>query len=866
MEDLLSASPQPEAVFASHAQVKNGIISLCPTVDLIAIADQHESVNVYRFNGQLAFSKKRPNAKSEVKSICWKYDGKCLAIAWSFGFMEMLSSETGKVLLNGATKTLWTSGLDPDKETGTQETDEVSCLGWGVSFSDAASVKAKTSQQTRHADQNTPEPSTDTWDNKMSRLSLDDFLDRVPNRQRLDLDLRLPDRLATLDVEKVFPLLGLPPTPAPQIGQATNAGDDWDEVFSSQTSLDAIFHSNANTDLNAVSTLIVCSDTGKVKPVLYDAMSIGFLRLPYNDKAASYKAVHVASHPYTYTHALLVEVSDDNGRGSFQSQSRVIPSSWTKLVFVPLTLNAIRSAGTSMQLIASKATQLLNLFQYIDGVGRRVEKLFGEITDFPQNRLDLLTPELDEEEFPDPSDALYQLAATGICDPQLREWLIDIVGDRGHRRWETEVDSAYSKFINAVHENLLPAIERCSVVTCTLRGLASYQDSNKKCNIRPEQFTRALEYLRSMRLILHECLSYATEERRGFAAFSKWLKFQIGLQASGSDGDSDESIEQQAGLDYRQIFKYLKDGLERSRLAFFWGSWKPQHHDAAKEDRDEIMVYDVNTTAEVLKAFKEDRLTLRGPWLDAEVPFTFLCSKLRWRVKDATGEIGLWQQDQTSIPGGVVLEEVEEYLRSDMRMVFEHGDTEEFTTYVATVLKTAPSEVRVHQVKHGSDLDEVEKSVWMPDLTTVTLPTGEIKDLKFFNDTFVVLILSVRDTSYLLGVPFTRIISSAMLGRNVSVEQVRLQRLPEGHARKPTVDISLQEPLKMEPYILGEFPHADRFRPSTLVVNGRENRNTICVLGEDGRHFKVFIVGAKRDNNELTLPMSDNEVTPTEDG
>ena len=75
MENSLSAVEQPEAVFASHASVKNGIISLCPTLDLLAIADQSDSVNVFRFNGQFAFGKKRPTPEAVVQSICWRYDG-----------------------------------------------------------------------------------------------------------------------------------------------------------------------------------------------------------------------------------------------------------------------------------------------------------------------------------------------------------------------------------------------------------------------------------------------------------------------------------------------------------------------------------------------------------------------------------------------------------------------------------------------------------------------------------------------------------------------------------------------------------------------------------------------------------------------
>lgn len=65
-----SESLQQDAVFSS---VRKRRICLCPTLDLIAIVDG--DVKVYRFNGQLAFGKKRPVAEVEAQGICWKFDG-----------------------------------------------------------------------------------------------------------------------------------------------------------------------------------------------------------------------------------------------------------------------------------------------------------------------------------------------------------------------------------------------------------------------------------------------------------------------------------------------------------------------------------------------------------------------------------------------------------------------------------------------------------------------------------------------------------------------------------------------------------------------------------------------------------------------
>ena len=335
----------------------------------------------------------------------------------------MLSTDTGKVLLNGAAQAMWTFEGNLVKPSKT-----VSCLGWHVNFIDPTEVKAKTVQ---HARVSTVEPSTDDWDEKFIDLTLEDFLDRTPDKQRLAADPQLngpqlPDpqllhRLKAIDPDDAFPRLGGPPMPTSHVATVSAA-----DAFSSQVSLDAIFHSNLNQDSNTVATLIVCSTDGRVQPIIHDAMNIGELDLPTRDEALRYQTLLVASQPFSCTHALLVQVSLRTGSGTKDVPSR-------KLAFVPLTLRGIRSAGTTMKLIASKATTLQNLYYYMDHVGGICRDLYRESRRIPENKLELLREESAKEhgEAPvAPVDLLYQLAATGYVVEGVGNWLTEAVSER----------------------------------------------------------------------------------------------------------------------------------------------------------------------------------------------------------------------------------------------------------------------------------------------------------------------------------------------------------------------------------------------------------------------------------------------------
>ena len=56
--------------------IRPHLVAYCPTMDLIAVVTEQETLDVYRLNGQRAFGHKRKNSISSIDYICWKFNGR----------------------------------------------------------------------------------------------------------------------------------------------------------------------------------------------------------------------------------------------------------------------------------------------------------------------------------------------------------------------------------------------------------------------------------------------------------------------------------------------------------------------------------------------------------------------------------------------------------------------------------------------------------------------------------------------------------------------------------------------------------------------------------------------------------------------
>lgn len=271
---------------------------------------------------------------------------------------------------------------DPDAKP----VSKVTCLGWGVNFTDSKAAQKHLLDSAGQVD-------------------VEDLLAPGvhPSKAAAMLKADLPRELALLDIESSLPKLSTLP--------ATGAEDD---LFSSRASIDAMFHSAAKDASDSVDVLFIGFDDGSVHLRIFDCFEIG--SFPVGETvgvAESRRILRHASHPLSSTHALLAS-----------------GSSGAPLDLVTLDLRFITKSGRYLSLLASKTTQLHNLLRYIGSVQRQIELEWKNAQELPARFLRSVNEDLQEKCQCDFVTAIYHLVVTGHCFEPMKEFLVDIVGER----------------------------------------------------------------------------------------------------------------------------------------------------------------------------------------------------------------------------------------------------------------------------------------------------------------------------------------------------------------------------------------------------------------------------------------------------
>ncbi len=147
-----------------------------------------------------------------------------------------------------------------------------------------------------------------------------------------------------------------------------------------------------------------------------------------------------------------------------------------------------------------------------------------------------------------------------------------------------------------VHENFLPALDRCSIILSRLRGLARFYDSLEDIGFSATLMTKILDIVASMNLVGHRVLLLIMDELEHFSAFSFWLRGQIDRLAS-SNADTEELMEREASVDHDKVLTYIEDYLVDSPLRIFFADM-----DKVERDMDLQYVEDGRALLDVLTA------------------------------------------------------------------------------------------------------------------------------------------------------------------------------------------------------------------------------------------------------------------------
>ena len=118
------------------------------------------------------------------------------------------------------------------------------------------------------------------------------------------------------------------------------------------------------------------------------------------------------------------------------------------------------------------------------------------------------------------------------------------------------------------HENLLPALERFTVLVSRLRGLSRFQLSNASLGLSTTEFDNILDTIDCLQLVAHQILKISGSELRQFYAFSAWLRQEIDVQTS--DASMAEFADIDLNIDHASTLEYIQGAMTLSQLTGFF--------------------------------------------------------------------------------------------------------------------------------------------------------------------------------------------------------------------------------------------------------------------------------------------------------
>lgn len=170
---------------------------------------------------------------------------------------------------------------------------------------------------------------------------------------------------------------------------------------------------------DAVDVLFVGLNDGRAHLRIFDCFEIGNFSVMSNKTPSSTHVETLAhsSHPMSSTHAIVVS-----------EKAEGIPNSTLKVM--SLDLRFITKSGRYLSLLAFKITQLQNLLRYIHQTQRQIALEWKNVYELPARFMRSIADELQEKCHCDFVTALYHLVVTGNCFPPVKDFLVDIVGER----------------------------------------------------------------------------------------------------------------------------------------------------------------------------------------------------------------------------------------------------------------------------------------------------------------------------------------------------------------------------------------------------------------------------------------------------
>ncbi|KAF8476183.1 anaphase-promoting complex, cyclosome, subunit 4-domain-containing protein [Kalaharituber pfeilii] len=353
---------------------------------------------------------------------------------------------------------------------------------------------------------------------------------------------KIPKGILDLEINQMLPRLSVLPS-----------GTGPDSLFSSKITLDSMINTVKGTDSDILDVLLIGDINGKILVNIFESFVVGTLNLPTlcPQLGNQCNLIQHTSPPSLATHALLI-------------------SSPKRLYFTTLDLLFTSQFGQYLHQLAFTSTKLQALLKYIKETVNALNSEWKTMNDLASKYVSLVDEALQESGSSGGGVSLefFELLITGVGSAGLKEWLVDVLTERGQKRWEKTSLNGYETLRRLVHENLLPTCERLTILLSRLRGLARWKERGSPLGLEPEDFTRCIDAVSGLTIFAHSFLAELNHELELYRAFSSWLKNV--LDEMSSVININDMPPEDPQIDTLKVAEYIRNHLLSSHLAPFF--------------------------------------------------------------------------------------------------------------------------------------------------------------------------------------------------------------------------------------------------------------------------------------------------------
>ncbi|OTB09784.1 hypothetical protein K445DRAFT_323643 [Daldinia sp. EC12] len=747
----------------------NGLLTYNPTIELFAGAAGSRTLQIWRSNGQAVTKSTQRGERDTVQALRWKADGQFLAVGWSDGVVRLMGLETNKAVHQM-----------PVCEAGKSR---ITCIGW-----------ARNNAGKRH--NSAPTSSAISWEDIIPH-------DLLPSNSKTAVDL--PRELTFLEVESALPKL----SPLPASG---GSGDD-SFVFTTRASLEFLFQPFTPHDSDNVDVMIVGTDDGQIHVSIYNSFVIGTFKYslpPLLGKNVTLQLCHHASHPNSSTHMLVFKPSRE--------------AKATTTYLVPIDLTFIHSSPENLSLLASKTTTLQKLLRYVKQVQIHMIHEWQSTRELPTRFLNSISETLRESgNYGEMGigQALYHSVVTGHTFPEVKEWLVDQLAERGHKRWDKAVLSGLHALRSLVHENFLPALERVGIILSRLLGIARFHESKEEPGFTSAQITRVMDIVSCLMLVGNKILLIVMEELDLFQSFSIWLRHEIDRLAAPSAVE--ELSEKEATMEHGKVLAYIQQYMAASPLRNHLSNVSPENVERGRQKAE--------SGSSLLELLGKQLNKQDTKQIDDDVfsQVEFLYGYLEGKAS-AIFE-GIAEAEKRSVRFGepTALELPSSISKFDVMMsALSNSDTPQAPTY--TALTTESDKRRLYIFRTTMSVLNGISSSATTQVSCMVLGEGDIIDLKFlYDDSLLVLWAQNGQPLRIIRVPHKS-------------DELGYQPYTSGGEITPHI---LSDDQVTSAFRNAVMPCESNFVPARMEVKEASSERDrvpirVCLLGNDMQTYKVF--------------------------